>query len=133
MTSKDDHMPDITQETFLILLNQTGDVCLSWGQDSEAQMKTYIEEKLAEGYIFFTIDKAFFGLVNRKRRVRSTDDIRGDRVFLDDAKAEELFRSGAVSLVEGRDFKFDVIKKAKNASEVLSGGAALAMRPLRGG
>lgn len=52
-----------------IFLNEHGDLNLSWDESDHEQMKQVILEKMNKGYIFFVIEKKFFGLYKKKRKL----------------------------------------------------------------
>lgn len=119
----------------MILLNKTGDVCISWNKESETEMLTYIQKKIDAGYVFFIMDSSFFRMKKRKKYISSVNDIGTNRkVYLDDADAEKLYEEKKISLVKlnGGDLTYDTVAKATTAQEVLNHNT-VATRPLRGG
>ena len=121
-------------EKFIVLLNNTGDVCISWTPDQDVELLTYIQKKIDAGYIFFVTDRAFFKLVKRKKVIKSVNDIGEDRkVYLDDADAEKLAADNKVTITKVEADRVDTISKATTAQQVVSAGAAVAVRPARGG
>lgn len=122
-------------EKFIVLLNHTGDVCISWDESQDLELLTFIQKKIDAGYIFFVTDRKFFNLVKRKKAVTHVNDIGAERkVYLDDADAEKLAQENKVfiSQIQPTD-DVKTIAKAKTAQEVVSAGSAVAVRPARGG
>jgi hypothetical protein len=123
------------QDRFLVLLNNIGDVCISWEADQDTELLTYIQKKIDAGFIFFILDRSFFSLVKRKKAIKSVNEIGKDRkVYLDDADAEVLANSNKITingLVNTQTV--ESVKRAKTAQEVVSSGSAIAVRPARGG
>lgn len=121
-------------DRFLVLLNNTGDVCISWTPEQDLELMTYIQKKIDAGYIFFVTDRSFFNLVKRKKAIKSVNDIGSERkVYLDDADAEQLAKDNKVTLTKIEVDNVNTIQKAKTAQEVVNSGAAVAIRPARGG
>lgn len=121
-------------EKFIVLLNNTGDVCISWTPEQDVELLTYIQKKIDAGYIFFVTDRSFFKLVKRKKVIKSVNDIGEDRkVYLDDADAEKLAADNKVTITKVEADRVDTISKATTAQQVVSAGAAVAVRPARGG
>lgn len=121
-------------DRFLVLLNNTGDVCISWTEEQDLELLTYIQKKIDAGYIFFITDRSFFNLVKRKKAIKSVNDIGSERkVYLDDADAEQLAKDNKVTLTKIEADKVDAIRRAKTAQEVITSGASVAIRPARGG
>ena len=121
-------------DRFLVLLNNTGDVCISWTEEQDLELLTYIQKKIDAGYIFFITDRSFFNLVKRKKAIKSVNDIGSKRkVYLDDADAEQLAKDNKVTLTKIEADKVDAIRRAKTAQEVVTSGASVAIRPARGG
>lgn len=122
------------EDKFIVLLNNTGDVCISWTEDQDVELLTYIQKKIDAGFIFFVTDRSFFKLVKRKKVIKSVNDIGEDRkVYLDDADAEQLAADNKVTITKVEADQVDTIRKAKTAQEVVASGAAVAVRPARGG
>lgn len=121
-------------EKFIVLLNHTGDVCISWDEDQDTTLRTYIQKKIDQGYIFFITERKFFNLVQKKTAIKSVNQIGNERkVYLDDADAEELANEKKISISHIQTSQVDTIKKATTAQEVVTSGAAVAVRPARGG
>lgn len=121
-------------QKFIVLLNHTGDVCISWDEDQDTTLRTYIQKKIDQGYIFFITERKFFNLVQKKTAIKSVNQIGVDRkVYLDDSDAEELANEKKISISHIQTSQVDTIKKATSAQEVVTSGAAVAVRPARGG
>ncbi|MCK9529506.1 MAG: hypothetical protein M0R77_02920 [Gammaproteobacteria bacterium] len=121
-------------EKFIVLLNNTGDVCISWDKDQDLELLTYIQKKIDAGYIFFVTDRTFFNLVKRKKAIKSVNEIGKDRkVYLDDADAEQLAADNKITISKIETDQVNTISKAKTAQDVVSAGAAVAVRPAKGG
>lgn len=126
---------DANEERFLVLLNNIGDVCISWEADQDIELLTYIQKKIDAGYIFFILDRSFFNLVKRKKVIKSVNEIGAERkVYLDDADAEELAKTNKIK-INGLESSasLETVKKATSAQEVVNSRSAIAVRPARGG
>lgn len=128
-------MTEVSDERFLVLLNNIGDVCISWEPDQDVELLTYIQKKIDAGYIFFVLDRSFFNLVKRKKAIKNVNEIGTDRkVYLDDADAEELAKNSKIKingLVSTQ--QVNTVRKATTAQEVVNSRSAIAVRPARGG
>jgi hypothetical protein len=121
-------------ERSLTLLNATGDITLTWTPDRDGEFKAMIEKKMQEGWSFFIVKPAMFGLVKRTVALANTDDIGENRtVILKDKDAEALFLKGGVEITTIRDLnKIDTDRRSKDPEEVVN-NHTVAVRPLRGG
>ena len=59
----------------MTLLNETGDVTLSWNKDQDERMRAMIEAKLKKGYTFFVI-KRFCGFKIHQRKLKALADLK---------------------------------------------------------
>ena len=72
----------------MILLNECGDVTITWSEEHEEHMRELIEKKLKEGFAFFLIESLVFGLIKQEVKVTSIDQItKGVKLVLRDATA----------------------------------------------
>jgi len=55
-----------------MFLNSHGDLNISWDNTDHEEMKKLIEKKIDEGYLFFVVEKKWFGL--KKNKVELTKE-----------------------------------------------------------
>lgn len=121
-------------DRFIVLLNGTGDVCISWDPEQDVELLTFIQNKIDAGYIFFVTDRKFFNIVKRKKAIGHINEIGTDRkVYLDDEAAETLAKENKINISKIEANQIETISKARTAQEVVSAGAAVAIRPAKGG
>lgn len=140
------------QEHSMTLLNETGDITLTWSDDQDAKIRKMIQKKMDEGYSFFRIESRFCGLVKKKIPVTSADRLKGNEVTLTDKEAArvlgasdmkavfrdpdaaELFADGRVQAaeLESMDEPLETTERLKDANEVMR-SQSVAVRPVMGG
>lgn len=119
----------------MIMLNLTGDVSITWDENQDAVMRTYIQKKMDAGYVFFKLEKRLLG----KKMVKITDinQIGHQRkVWLDDDELENVIKDGKVKIMrhldaERSEFLLGVghVKEAAEAAKTTT----IATRPIQGG
>lgn len=78
----------------LVLLNEMGDVEISWDSDQDEAMRAVIEKKMAEGVKFFQVTTK--GIFARRKRLKNLDDLQRCRIQVADGDIEKLFMQGKV-------------------------------------
>ena len=124
-------MPSMT------LLNETGDITLSWDDERDQDMRQMIQKKLDEGYAFFIIEPKFFGLLKKRIRLHHINDLKGKEVSLEDNDAMRMMNDssakGASMSVSGRNPKSPGRKLSKNELKVINTGDPDAQKAYEGG
>lgn len=131
----------------MTLLNQTGDVTITWTKGEDAAIREFVEKKLKEGHSFFIMDrppflKRLFGAKPTQIAVRSVDELPENRsLVLADSDAQALFDSQKVSVVStpvGRSAQSSsgqpaVMRRARNTDEVVKSRHTAMLKPIVGG
>lgn len=116
----------------MILMNESGDVTITWTQEHEAEMRGLIEKKIKEGYSFFLVEKKF-KFFNQKTKITSVDQIqRGSKILLRDEDAIRLFSEGKIQVEKNDAVELTAGKRLDDADEVLKSDT-VAVRPIGAG
>lgn len=123
----------------LTLLNFSGDITLAWSEEQDDVMKSLIEEKLKEGYSFFSYQensgfKKFFKKESEVK-VKSFNDIQKREVILkniDDEDIANFVQQNKIGIYKMTKNDFDTIKRLKDATEIVKNNT-VAVRPIQGG
>ena len=130
----------------ITFLNRTGDITLTWDDQSKEAMLALIEKKMKEGFTFFIYKSSFGGLRQKKVPVESIEQVRqagsvtapdvlAKKVMMDlgDDDVSAVVHEGKGSLaVLPKAGTHDVTVAAKSAQEVLQNNT-LATRHFVGG
>jgi hypothetical protein len=139
-----------TEEDFgnsLTFLNATGDVTITWDAENDEKIKALVRDKMAKGYVFFTLRKVVIEAVKVKRKIGEKgvdtitslviEDAEFDKLVkdMDDRDLATLMKDRTAQLAKrtGKSKEFTSIGRAKDADEVVKGKQALAVRPVVGG
>lgn len=132
----------IEQKPFysVTLLNETGDITLTWDDGEDAEIKRMIQAKLDAGYVFFILEPrvSFLKMLGEKKRtIKDISEIKGNKIVmktddsvsassflsnnvsLGDSDAEQLFLSGRVGIANVRENNYNTVKSAKTVAEVM--------------
>lgn len=82
-------------QNHMILLNGTGDVTIAWDESQNVSMREMIEKKC-------------WGLFEKKLKVRSVHDIKGNSITIADDSLAELFNDGRISVSHNTN---DIVNK----------------------
>lgn len=117
-----------------LLLNRTGDIAITWEANDDVRVLSYLQKKMNEGYVFFVVDKKFFRLVNRKKRVTDVNKLGKERtIYLDDEDAEALVKDQVVTLTQLESgSNLETVRRAKTAKEAAA-NTTVGVKPLAGG
>jgi hypothetical protein len=123
----------------LIILSEMGDIELNWDSKHDDEIKTLIEKKMAAGMIFFVI-KPVLGFIPMKKKLTANwsdgqvnpDDLKTRRISVKDEHIEELFSAGKLKLSRSEETKFETVRKAKDAADVVA-NRCMGTRALAGG
>lgn len=127
----------------MTLLNGTGDTTIAWTKESDAEIRTYIDEKLAQGYSFFALENPsllgrMFGRKPSLFALQDVNQLKDREIRLDDNQAEALFRQGKVSVVRGSREDIGSSEPVATAGRLRTVDAivstrSIAVRPMAGG
>jgi hypothetical protein len=131
----------IEQKPFysVTLLNETGDITLTWDDGEDAEIKKMIQSKLDAGYVFFILEPrvSFLKMLGQKKRtIKDISEIKGNKIVmktddsvnassflgnvsLGDSDAEKLFLAGRVGIANVRENDYNTVKSAKTVAEVM--------------
>jgi len=121
----------------LILLNETGDLTLSWKDDDSDKMRTLIERKMKQGYSFFILEPSFLGLFKKQRKITDINSIQKDTdgkysIMLCDKEAEKLFSEGTIRIGKTPEGDFNTTHRSTNVNEICQ-SSSVAVQPMRAG
>ena len=120
-------MPSMT------LLNQTGDVTITWDEKYEAEMRELIKKKIEEGYVFFIVKRKMLGLLKTKEQVVSIDQVKkGVDLLLKDEDAIALFSAGKINVTKEHVSDFESEGSSKDVDRILKEDTLL-VRPIAAG
>ena len=131
----------------LTLLNFTGDITIAWSPENDADVRTFVENKMKSGHSFFIIEqpgffKRMFGGNNKRVILDDIKQIKDNRqIIMDDNDAKALLDSGMIGIVspnkrDSGEVIFQSIRRAHGVDDVVTakpGTHTAVMRPLRGG
>lgn len=85
-------------ETFrgMTLLNEQGDVEISWEPKNDEKVRQIIEKKMREGVRFFTLRPVIGDVLHMRRKMTKITDLKAHSVKVNDADIEALFSEGSV-------------------------------------
>lgn len=81
----------------LSLLNEMGDLTITWEADKDDEMAAIIQKKLDQGVRFFLIEP-----FNKSQatEVKTLADIKGRQISVPDEDVEKLFTDGKVGIIK---------------------------------
>lgn len=83
-------------ERSMTLLNEMGDLTITWDSDKDDEMAKIIQKKLDQGIRFFVIQP-----FNKKHvEVKTLADITGRTITVPDEDVEKLFTDGKVGIIQ---------------------------------
>ena len=131
----------------LTFLNNTGDVTITWDADNDEKIKELVRQKMAAGYVFFTLRKVVIEAVKVKRKIGEKgvdtitslviEDAEFDKLVkeMDDRDLATLLKDRTANLAkrQGKSKEFTSAGIAKDPEAVVRGKQAIAVRPVVGG
>jgi hypothetical protein len=100
----------------MTLLNEMGDLSITWEEDKDEKMAEIIQKKMDMGVRFFIIQP----FTKQQIRVQKLSDVVGRTVSIPDEDVEKLFTNGEVGIVKRLvSTVIDTIRPATNAIEVV--------------
>jgi hypothetical protein len=119
----------------LTILNETGDVTITWDEDADERILPIIVKKMAAGIAFFLIEPRMGGLVapdTSKPLKKITDALKHRALSMKDEDFESMVAEGKAELVRTPAAPARTVRKAKTAREVTT-GESVGVQPMRGG
>lgn len=108
-------MPNLAVGRSLSLLNEMGDLTITWEADRDDEMAQIIEKKMKQGIRFFIV-KPFTG---EHVRIKTLSDISSRTISVPDEDVEKLFTEGKIGIIKRITGSIhDTIKVATSAMEV---------------
>jgi len=121
----------------LTLLNESGDLTISWEKSESEKMEQMIQSKINQGYSFFILKPSFLKLFKSKSTILNACDIKADkdgkyRVKLADKDAEKLFSDGHIGVGNTPSGDMDTTHRSTDIKEIAK-SSSVAVRPMRAG
>lgn len=117
----------------MTLLNEMGDIEVTWDSQNDDAMREVIEKKMKEGVRFFILKPFPGGFLFRKTALKSMADLKENRVKIGDSDVEKLFEAGKVEVIRTNSgATLETVAVAKTAKEA-STKRTVGIRPLQGG
>lgn len=131
----------------LTFLNNTGDVTITWSPENDEKIKDLVRQKMAAGYVFFTLRKVVIESIKVKRKIGEKgvdtitslviEDAEFDKLVkeMDDRDLATLLKDSTAQLAKrkGKSKEFTSAGIAKTPEDVVRGKQAIAVRPVVGG
>ena len=119
-------------ERSLILLNESGDLEITWGPQNDEKMRAVIEKKMAEGVRFFIMKPLIGNFIPVRSKMTNMNQLKDARVTIRDADIEDMFKAGDVSLYRNSGANVETTGVAKTADQVIQ-NRTVGVRALQGG
>lgn len=119
----------------LTILNETGDVTITWDAENDDRMLEIIERKIKAGITFFLIEPRMGGLVapdTSKPLKKTKDALKHRALSMKDEDFEAMVAEGKAELVQTPAAPARTVRKASSAREVVA-AESVGVRPMRGG
>jgi hypothetical protein len=119
----------------LTILNETGDVTITWDEDADERMLPIIEKKMMAGIVFFLIEPRMGGLVapdTSNPLKRTKDALKHRALSMKDEDFEAMVAEGKADLVQTPGQPAKTVRKASSARDVVR-TESVGVRPMRGG
>lgn len=113
----------------MTLLNEMGDLTITWEDDKDDEMAIIIQKKLDQGVRFFIVEP----FTKNQVEVKKLEDIKGRQISVPDEDVEKLFTEGKVGIVKRiTGSVMNTLGLATTAQQVAS-NHTVGVRQLRGG
>ncbi|MCW2195129.1 hypothetical protein AB7M45_007900 [Bradyrhizobium elkanii] len=119
----------------LTILNETGDVTITWEAENDERMLPIIERKMKSGVTFFLIEPRMNGLVapdTSKPLKKVKDALKHRALSMKDEDFETMVAEGKAELVQTPAAPARTIRKASTAREVVK-SESVGVQQMRGG
>lgn len=91
-------MIEDTEVRSMTLLNEMGDIEITWESENDEKVRAIIEKKMREGVRFFILKPVLGDLLHMRRKLTKITDLKANNVKIKDADIETLFSVGDVNL-----------------------------------
>lgn len=129
----------MSEQRTITLLNFSGDITLAWSEEQDDSMKLLIEQKLKEGYSFFSYrENSGIKKIFKKEseiEVKKFDDLQKREITLrniDDQQIANFVQKNKIGIFKMSKNDFDTIERLKDATEIVTRNT-VAIRPIQGG
>jgi len=121
----------------LTLLNESGDLTVSWDENQNEKMREQIQQKMDQGYSFFILEPAFYGLFKKKSKIVHVNDIKPDArgnysMQVRDEDISRMWLDGTVGIGKTPVSEMRSTKRSRCAKEVAR-SCSVGVRPFRAG
>ena len=124
---------EIDETRSMTLLNEMGDIEVTWDSQNDDAMREVIEKKMKEGVRFFILKPFPGGFLFRKTALKTIADLKENRVKIGDGDVEKLFEAGKVQVIRtDSGATLETVAIAKTADEA-SKKRTVGVKPLQGG
>ena len=101
-----------------IFLNSHGDLNIEWEENDHSKMKELILKQMKEGYLFFIIEKKFFGLYNKKTKLTNdnfNNQIKKQKLLIKDKDLDIFIKQASNAQISNsnNDSEYNVSKTLK--------------------
>ncbi len=121
----------------LTILNETGDVTITWEPENDDKMMEIIERKMKAGIVFFLIEPRMGGIVapdtsKKLKKTKPEEALKHRALSMKDEDFEAMVAEGKAELVQTPAARAVTTRKASTAREVAT-SESVGVRPMRGG
>jgi len=82
----------------MTLLNEMGDLEITWEPKNDEKMRALIEKKMREGVRFFILKPVVGDVLHMRRKLTNLSELKANNVKIKDADIEAMFTAGEVVL-----------------------------------
>jgi len=119
-------------ERGLILLNESGDLEITWEPENDAKMRAIIEKKMKEGVRFFIMKPLIGNFMPVRSKMTNLSQLKDAHITIRDADIETMFKAGDVSLFRNSGANVETTGVAKTADQVIN-NRTVGVKALQGG
>lgn len=122
------------------MMNETGDITLTWDDDKDEEMRSMIQDKINKGHIFFIFEprEGFLKLLGRKKvTIYDIEQLRTNKITmktdadtakvlfkdvdfkLGDVEADKVFKSGKVGIANVPQSSYETTTMTKDVSKIM--------------
>jgi len=91
----------MTEERTLILLNEMGDIEISWDPEHDEKMRAVIQKKMEHGVKFFRIKD--YIILKKRVYISSPSELKANKISVADEDIEKLFLDGSIRFTRRTD------------------------------
>jgi hypothetical protein len=120
-------------ERSMTLLNEMGDIEITWDSEHDDSMREVIAKKMKEGVTFFILKPLIGSYVYRKTQLKTVSDLKEHRVKIADADLASMFSAGKIAMFRSPSGEIDATGgRAKTATDVVK-NRTVGVKALQGG